>query len=345
LKIATLLGGGIKGHVFEKISSLENLFLAWNEFKKGKSQRTDMQTYSVCLEDNLFELQSKLASGEWVHGGYETFLVHDPKLRQIHKASVADRILHHAVWRVLEPIFEKNFIFDSWSCRVDKGTHNAVRRLHSQLQKMSYVNRGTVWILKCDIKKYFANIDHDILFNLLGKNISDKDTLSLLNKIINSFTPGIPLGNLTSQLFANIYLNQLDHFVKEKLKIKIYLRYCDDFVLVSNSKTELLEMVEKIDEFLKIKLKLTLHPNKVFIRPFHHGLDWLGSVLYPDHIVLRPKTRKRMWRNIERKTRLYLSGLSSADTLFSISMSYCGMLKHYWNREDERKIWELIRCV
>jgi len=340
------LGGGLIDHkIFDEIILIENLFLAWKKFVRGKRGKKDVQEFELYLEDNLFLLHSQLADGTWKHGGYKSFNVCDPKSRQIHKASVADRVIHHAIVRVIEPIFDKSFIFDCWSCRQGKGTHGAVLRCHELLDKLHNHNRNTVWILKCDIKKYFASINHEILLELLDKKISDDRALCLLDQIVASFCLGIPLGNLTSQLFANIYLNSFDHFVKEQLRVKIYLRYCDDFLLASLSKRELKRNLREMRDFLSDKLKLSLHPNKITIRPYHWGIDWLGYVLYPSYRVLRACSRKRMWRNVERKAKLYLGGDGSREEMRSVFASYMGMTGFSWNDEDRKKLNELYKIL
>ncbi len=239
--IYLLRGGGLNRHnIFEKIVSLENLFLAWKEFKKGKTSSQDVQEFGLYLEDNIFQLHEELKSHRYTHGTYTPFFVTDPKLRHIHKASIRDRLLHHAVFRILYPIFDRNFIYDSYSCRVGKGTHRAVNRLERFIAKLSHNNNRLVYALKCDIRKFFDSINQDILTKLIDKKIEDKDTRWLIGQILGSFskTPGrgLPLGNVTSQLFANIYLNELDQFVKHNLKVKYYLRYCDDFIILQDDK-------------------------------------------------------------------------------------------------------------
>ncbi len=219
---------------------MENLFLAWKEFKKGKTSSQDVQEFGLYLEDNIFQLHEELKSHRYTHGTYTPFFVTDPKLRHIHKASIRDRLLHHAVFRILYPIFDRNFIYDSYSCRVGKGTHRAVNRLERFIAKLSHNNNRLVYALKCDIRKFFDSINQDILTKLIDKKIEDKDTRWLIGQILGSFskTPGrgLPLGNVTSQLFANIYLNELDQFVKHNLKVKYYLRYCDDFIILQDDK-------------------------------------------------------------------------------------------------------------
>jgi len=181
-----------------------------------------------------------LANGVWQHSHYTAFNVCDPKLRRIHKACVRDRVLHHAVFRVLYPIFDKSFIFDSYSCRAEKGTHRAVNRLEKFCRQLSQNNARSIFALKCDVKKFFDSVDQGILLGLTRKRITDEKALRLISNIIGSFEKdkgrGLPLGNVTSQLFANIYLNELDQFVKHNLRIRHYLRYCDDFMILGENR-------------------------------------------------------------------------------------------------------------
>ncbi len=207
-------------NVFEKIISLENLFSAWDKFKGDKQKKRDVQKFEWRLEENIFQLHRDLKYKRYKHGAYSSFYIHDPKQRHIHKAIVRDRILHHAVFAVLNPIFEPTFISDSFSCRIDKGTHKGIDILDKTLRQISSNSLKPCFALKCDIKKFFGTVDHAILLSIVRKRIKDADATRLLEEIVESFRNGLPIGNLTSQLFANIYLNELDQFVKQKLKVK-----------------------------------------------------------------------------------------------------------------------------
>lgn len=176
-----------EGHVFGKIILLENLFISWKEFKRGKTKRKDVQKFEMFLEDNLFNLHQELKEKTYKHSDYTSLYVKDPKLRHIHKASVRDRIIHHAVYRILYPLFDKSFIYDSYSCRNNKGTHKAIERLEKFARKVSKNYTRQCFCLKCDIKKFFASIDHKILFDLIKRKINDNNTLWLLGEILNSF--------------------------------------------------------------------------------------------------------------------------------------------------------------
>ena len=287
---------------YEKICSLENLFLAWENFRRGKRSKPDVMAFGHYLEDNLFALREELLEETYRHNPYEPFTIFDPKKRQIHKATVKDRIVHQALLQVIEPFFENRFIFDSYSCRVGKGTHKAVKRLRIFQQKASLNDTRTVYALKCDIRKFFASVSHAKLFELLDRRIGDRKTMRLLSEVITSFSTeegrGIPLGNLTSQLFANVYLHELDYFVKHDLSKRYYLRYCDDFIVLSDSRRHLQDLIPQIDSFLAERLSLGLHPDKTFIRTWRQGIDILGYVLMPHATVLRSKTVNRMMKRI-----------------------------------------------
>ena len=274
------------------------------------------------LMDNIFDLHNDLKNKTYLHSKYEGFKINDPKPRDIHKAVIRDRLLHHAIYRILYPYFDKKFIYDSYSCRVGKGTHKAIYRFEKFIRKVSKNNTQPCWVLKCDIRKFFANIDHNVLKNILTKYIEDEDIIWLLENVIDSYPigktygVGLPLGNLTSQLLVNIYMNEFDQFVKRKLKVKYYIRYSDDFVILFQDKKYLENILERMKQFLENELKLTMHPNKVFIQTIFSGVDFLGWVHFPKHRVLRTSTKKRMFRNLEKTKKL--------NTMFS----YLGMLSH-----------------
>ena len=291
-------------YTFNDIISVENLLASWPEFLRGKRKRKDVVEFSRHLMDNILLLRQELVEKTYRHGPYQAFKINDPKPRDIHKAGVRDRLVHHAVYRILYPYFDRQFIYDSYSCRLEKGTHKAINRFRSLAQRVSRNNTRTVWVLKCDIRKFFANIDHQILLSILKEYIYDDDTLRLLGQIIDSFNTaekidiGLPLGNLTSQLLVNIYMNEFDQFVKRVLKVKYYIRYADDFIILHENKNYLESFLPKMSEFLQTKLKLILHPGKVFIKTHASGVDFLGWVNFSRHRVLRTSTKRRMFRNL-----------------------------------------------
>ena len=270
--------------------------------------------------DNIIQLHQELANHTYNHGPYQAFRINDPKPRKIHKSLVRDRLLHHAIYRQLYPFFDQTFICDSFSCRIGKGTHRALNRFRSFAYKASKNNTKTCWILKCDIRKFFENINHEVLLAILEKYIPDRNIIWLLERVIFSFSSapgrGLPLGNLTSQLFVNIYMNEFDQFVKHKLKAKYYIRYADDFVVMFRDKSWLEELLPKIGDFLSENLKLDIHPDKVFIKTLASGVDFLGWVHFPDHRILRTITKRRMLRR-----------LGETKKPESVN-SYLGLLKH-----------------
>jgi retron-type reverse transcriptase len=319
-------------HTYEDIISAENLLSAWEEFSADKRKKIDVQKFGRRLMDNILSLHHELAEGSYRHGGYHAFRVSDPKPRDIHKATVRDRLLHHAIHRILYPFFDRTFISDSYSCRIGKGTHRAMNRFRAFSYRVSRNHTRTAWVLKCDIRKFFANIDHDVLIDILASYIPDTRILALLKEVIGSFSSlsattmmhhsggarqaGIPLGNLTSQLFANIYMNELDQFVKHKIKARYYIRYADDFVVPSHDRVSLEALIPRIANFLQTRLKLALHPQKVSITTIASGVDFLGWVHFPDHRVLRTSTKRRMFARIRRKPK------------DEVIASYLGLLGH-----------------
>lgn len=308
---------------FEEIASLENLCEAWQEFIRGKRKKKDVQEFMFHLGDQIADLHADLVGGTYEHGDYFHFRINDPKPRDIHKAKVRDRLLHHAIHRKLYPFFAAVFISDSFSCQTGKGTHSAILRFETLANKVSRNSSRTCWILKCDIRKFFASIDHVILLDILRSRITDPRVFDLLKRIITSFQvgpgKGIPLGNLTSQLFANVYMNDFDQYVKHGLRMKYYVRYADDFVFMSHNRSELLDCLPKVAAFLSGPLNLSLHPDKVFLKTLSSGVDFLGWIHFSKHRVPRTKTRQRMNRSLERhpsrqSLESYLGLLSRGDT-------------------------------
>lgn len=272
--------------------------------------------------DNILTLNRDLVARTYRHSAYQAFKISDPKPRDIHKASVRDRLLHHAMYRQLYSFFERTFISDSYSCRNNKGMHRAMDRFREYAYRESTNHTRTLWVLKCNVRKFFASIDHAVLMDILRTYIPDKDTLLLIDRIVDSFYStapgkGLPLGNLTSQLLVNVYMNEFDQFAKHRLKARYYIRYADDFVILSRNRNELAELIPRITQFLQDRLKLELHPRKVSIGTLAASVDFLGWVHFPDHRVLRTATRRRMFRRIQK-------GDGKEETI----SSYLGMLSH-----------------
>jgi RNA-directed DNA polymerase len=338
-------GGGNPRNLFHGIVSISNLLASWKEFKRGKTKKKDVFLFEVRTEEHLFQLHAELISKAYRHSPYSDFYVCDPKRRHIHKSIVRDRIVHQAVFRKLYPIFDKNFIYDSYSSRIRKGTHLGVVRLECACRKESNNWRKPVYALKCDVRKFFDSIEHGVLRKLIRKKISDTDTLWLIEAILESFEKskgkGLPLGNVTSQLFGNIYLNELDQYAKHVLKAKHYFRYCDDFVIVHDDREFLEDCLQKVKIFLKEKLSLDVHPDKVCIRKLKQGIDFVGYVVSPHAKILRTATKKRMLRKVAESHIKYKSGHISKETFQSIIASYMGVLSHCKGRKLRNKI---LRC-
>jgi len=307
---------------------MENLLVTWERFLRGKRHKKDVALFQLNLTDNLIDIFNALKNKTYVHGLYSAFNISDPKPRNIHKATVRDRVVHHLIYKELYPYFDKIFIYDSYSCRINKGTHKAMNRFRQMALKVSKNNTKTCFVLKCDIKKFFANIDHLILKKILEKHTKDKNILWLLSQVIDSFSSshiyaiadickkGLPLGNLTSQLLVNVYMHEFDMYVKQELKVKYYIRYADDFVVLSADKKCLENLLTKFHNFLNNKLHLTLHENKVYIKTYASGVDFLGWIHFPYYRQLRTTTKKRIIKNMK--------GYPKPETI----NSYRGLLGH-----------------
>lgn len=318
------------------------MFRTWNEFKSGKIKKQDIAEFSVNLESQIFKLRDDLLSGTYTHSSYKSFYICDPKRRHINKAIPIDRLLHHAIFRVLYPSFDRKFIFDSYSSREEKGIHKAHGRFRKFAWSLSSNNTRIVWVLKCDIRKFFDSIDHGILIKIVSSTIHDERTINLLKEIIGSYRTkegkGIPLGNLTSQLFSNVYLDVFDQFVKRELRIKHYIRYADDFVILDRDKEALETLLPRLADFLGKELKLAIHPNKIIIRKYSAGIDFLGYVIFPNHLVLRTKTKNRILKKVEvLKAQLKSDAITQSSFDQSIA-SYLGLLKHCRGKQIARQI-------
>lgn len=315
-------------NLFDRITSFKNLLLASQLTQKGKRFSLDTGRFNFFLENELFKLQEELTNRSYRPGRYRQFFVNDPKKRLISAAPYRDRVVHHAFCNIIEPIFDKTFICDSFACRRDKGTHKAIFRAQSFLRKNKYV-------LQCDIRKYFPSINHEILFNILSRKIKDKKTLWLTKLIIDSAkglkllsdeeakenrfynveTTGMPIGNLTSQFFANLYLNELDYFVKFKLRERFYIRYMDDFLVFGNDKAHLCGIKEKISCFLEHFLKLKLHSKKSIVFPTRLGVEFLGFRIFQDYRKLKKQNVKLFIKRMKAKKELFKRGLLSIDEI------------------------------
>lgn len=279
---------------YEDVVTLENALDAWNDFVSGKRKREDVNEFAAHVSDNLFDIVSELQKGTYVHGAYEEYIICDPKKRTIHKASVKDRVVHRLLYNALYGYFDRRYMYDSYSCRIGKGTHKAQARFRHFVNVASKNYTKQCYVLKFDIKKCFESIDSKILKNVLTWHIEDNSLKRLIFIIIDSFPKGLPLGNLTSQLFINVYLHELDVYVKHILKYKQYFRYADDMVIVSDNRHELEQLYLHLQSFLAYELHLTTH--KKVISSIYAGIDVLGQVYFPKYSRLRRSTEKRKKR-------------------------------------------------
>ena len=329
----------IKVMNYSTFVSLNNLFVAWGEFRRGKKNKVDVQLFERNLEDNLFQLHHELKYKTYRHGSYESFYVNDPKRRHIHKASVRDRVVHHLLYIYLYQRFNQHFIYDSYSCRLEKGTHKAVDRLEIFTRRVSKNYTKNCWVLHLDIKKFFASVDHSMLKSFLTMGIDNVDILWLLEEVIDSFNAsegkGIPLGNLTSQVFANIYMDDFDQYIKHKLQIKYYIRYADDFIIVSDKKELLISYIDAISDFLESNLKLALHPKKITIRRLTWGIDFLGYIVLPHYRLPRTKTKRRIFTKLDEKI-----GIPSFNQSLQSYLGYLGHANTYGLKQRiKNRIW------
>jgi len=269
----------------------ENLYRAWKDFVRGKRKRGDVNIFALRLVDNIAELYDDLISEKYIHGTYDEYMICDPKKRIIHKASVRDRLIHRLLYNALYPYFDKRFFDSSYSCRTGKGTHKARAQFRVYANTVSKNYTKPCYVLKFDIKKCFESINQGVLEGLLSAHIEDKKIFHLLETVIDSFEKGLPLGNLTSQLFINIYLHELDHFVKQILEVKHYIRYADDAVVMGESKEYLEKIFKSINHFLSEQLLLTAH--KIRIESLYGGVDVLGEVFFAQYTRLRRSTERR----------------------------------------------------
>jgi len=325
--------------LFEQITDFENLHRAYLGARQCKRYRFSILKFGRRLEENLLSLQKELQTKTYKHGKYREFIVSDSKKRTIRAAPFRDRVVHHAVCRAIEPIFDKGFIYDSYACRKGKGTHAAVRRLESFLRSLKTKAKGRrLYCLKCDVSKYFDNVDHELITKMIRRKIPDKDLLWLVGEILESHKQGIPIGNLTSQLFANVYLNELDYFVKRTLREKYYLRYMDDFLILGLDKKRLHESKELIRRFLREQLKLELHPKKAEVFPADKGVDFLGYVIRGNKRFLRKSTVKRFLKKKRRLEAMVRNNVLSEQSWENSRASWRGYAKF----ADSHKLLEKL---
>ena len=302
-------------NLYSQIYGLKNLALAFKKAKKGKTKRRYIKRFQKNLRKNLLKLKEELMAQSYKPHPLKTFIIRDPKTRKISKSAFRDRVVHHALCNIIVSDFEKNFIYDSHANQIGKGPLKAIQRFDKFKKKVSRNNTRKCFIFKADIKHYFEEINHNILMNILKRKINDKDVLWLIKLIIHNQViwgkeiKGMPLGNLTSQFFANVYLNELDQFAKHKLKAKYYIRYVDDFVILHDSKDQLKKWEDEIKIFLKEKLDLELHPNKSQISKLEKGIKFLGFRIFYHHKLLRKSNMKHFERKLNQMKIMFKEGL------------------------------------
>lgn len=304
---------------------MDNIYLAYRKARKGKSWQDTVKVFEANLEKNIQTIYLSLKNKSFTTSPYTTFTIYEPKPRLVYRLPFnPDRIVQHALMNILEPIWDRMFIYDSYSCRKGKGIHAGSLRTMEFIRKVGKDG----YCLKMDVSKFYPSIDHDILFEIIKKKIKCKDTLWLLYDIIYSIKggKGIPIGNYTSQWLGNLYLHELDLFIKQSWKVKYYIRYCDDAIVLHKEKSFLNELAQAISEFLQRKLKLKLKKSVVF--PLKHGIDFLGYRHFPSYKLLRKSTAIRLKRRFRKLPTLFWQGKINSKQFLSSVMSALGWLRH-----------------
>lgn len=307
--------------MYDELCSLKNLGLAFRKARKGKTTKDYVIKFAENLKENLGQLRLELLIHSYKPRPLQTFILRDPKTRKISKSHFRDRIIHHALYNVISNLFEKDFIYDSYANRLRKGTLKAIERF-DQFQRIVSKNYTlTAFVLKADIRKYFDNVDHVLLLSIIKKKVTDHKVIWLIKTILSNHKSekegkGMPLGNLTSQFFANVFLNELDHFVKHTLKAKYYIRYVDDFVIFNQSPRVLYNFMNEIDIFLRERLALQLHPDKTRIILLTKGVEFLGVKIFPHHKFIKGKNLRKFYRKLEMIYSDYDRKLVNYDTIY-----------------------------
>jgi len=329
-------------NLYDKLCSYDNLMKAFKKARKGKSKKWYVNRFENNLENNLLQLKYELETLTYYPKLLKRFIIRDPKTRVIHASHFRDRIVHHALCNVIEPIFDKTFIYDSYANRKRKGTHAGLKRFDYFKRKVSQNgklvrnakdnNMVVAYVLKADIKHYFDTVDHDILINIIKRKIKDESIIWLIQKILDNhdfkiLNKGMPIGNLTSQFFANVYLNELDYFIKHKLKAKYYLRYVDDFVILHRSKEALEDYKIQINEFLKT-IKLELHPEKSRVIPLHNCVSLLGFRIFYHYKLPRKSNIRKFERKMVDLIGKYKRGKIDKEKLMESIEGWCAYARH-----------------
>ena len=323
------------GYLYPKITSFENLILAANRAQKSKRFRPEVLRFNQNFETEILQLQAELQTRTYQPGNYFNFEIYDPKPRWISAAPYRDRVVHHALCHIIQPIFERSFIHDTYANRIGYGTHRA-------LERFTHFTRKSTYVFQADIRRYFPNINHSILKTLIRRKIKCPDTLWLIDRIIDNSpkidptappATGIPIGNLTSQFFANLYLSAFDHYVCEQLKPSGYLRYVDDFALFSNDRDELYSHRKAIETVLQTELHLEIHAIKSQIFETRIGCNFVGFRIFPTHIrvrnsnLRRARTRIKNWKMLDQRNCLHLEGIQRSLTSWNEHLSHANTHK------------------
>ncbi|MEK6941122.1 MAG: reverse transcriptase/maturase family protein [Nanoarchaeota archaeon] len=289
-------------HLWQQLCTYEHLKASYDKAKEGKTYRASVQKFEEHYEEELSKLLIELQNKTYTPQLLKQFILRDPKTRKICVSDFRDRVVHHALINIIHPIFDPKLVYDSYASRVGKGTSLALRRFDQFKRKVTKNNTKSCYIFKADIKHYFQTVDQEILLDMIKKYIKDENVLWLIRKILNNYHgeeegKGMPLGNWTSQFFANIYLNELDQFVKHKLKAKYYIRYVDDFIILHQSKETLIIYETKINKFLKA-LHLELHPDKCKIVLLQTGIRFLGFKNFYHHRIILRRNKQKIYARI-----------------------------------------------
>ncbi len=331
--------------LWKELCSYNNLELAFKKARKHKTFKPDVQEFERDLNPNLSSLRLELLFHYYQPKPLETFILHDPKTRKISKSHFRDRVVHHALCTIIGPLFEKSFIYDSYANRLSKGTLKAVDRFEFFARKASKNFTRETFAFKADIRHYFENINPQILLAILQRKINDPRLMWLIKKILQNYSAekGMPLGNLTSQFFANVYLNELDQFVKHKLKAKYYVRYVDDFVIVDPSQEKLEQYKTKIEYFVYHNLSLELHPDKSKIMPSDRGIELLGLKIFPHYRLMKKRNLRKFHRKIQEIDILYENKEIDFDSVYNFFEGWCAYAKHantYRIRQHQLRAFE-----
>lgn len=279
------------GNLYDSVCDLDNLYLAYTKAKKGKSESYGVIRFEKELDNNILSIHKELVDGTYNTSKYEVFTIFEPKERIIYRLPFRDRVVHHAIINVLEKTWTSVLISHTYSCIKGRGIHGLLKHLKRDLKD----TEGTKYCLKMDIRKFYPSIDHEKMKTIIRKKIKDAKLLSLLDGIIDS-APGVPIGNYLSQFFANIYLSYFDHWLKEEKQIKYYYRYCDDMVLLSDSKERLHYLLCEIKIYLENQLQLELKGNYQIFPVDSRGIDFVGYIFFHSHIKMRKTIKKNFCR-------------------------------------------------